>query len=176
MSADLFHLNRPVHLARRDVFYEQAEQLIEQLPARKKLPDQQEIAETALHLFYTARQHAQAASRSDKTSTEDLLFLDFLYTAVDNTQSIVRMLRRQRSVESEDCPLGHFLGSEDVGAKMSTHYRRCAAHILKGLLQVVQQAARPYQELQQANLAKMSPTDQARYEKTRTHLAQPPET
>ena len=176
MSADLFYLNRPVHLARRDVFYEQAEQLIEQLPARKKLADQQEIAETALHLFYTARQHARAAARSDKTSTEDQLFLDFLNTTVDNTQSIARMLRRQQSVESDDCPLGQFLGSEDVGSKMSTHYRRCAAHILKGLLQVLRQAAQPYQELQQANLTKMSPTDQARYEKTRTHLTQPPET
>ncbi|MBC8206422.1 MAG: hypothetical protein ISR85_05885 [Kiritimatiellales bacterium] len=175
MSVSPFHLNRPVHLARRDVFYEQAEQLIEQLPTRKKLPDQQEVAEKALRLFYTARQHAQAANRSEKTSAEDQFFLDFLNTAVDNTQSITRMLRRQRSVESEDCPLGRFLGSEDVGSKMSAHYRRCAAHILKGLLQVLEQAAQPYQELQQTGLTKMSPTDQLRYEKARTHLTQLPD-
>jgi len=173
MSADPFYLNRPVHLARRDLFYEQAGQLIEELPAHKKLEEQQEIAEKALALFYEARKHAQSANRSKKTSTEDQLFLDFLDTAVDNTQSITRMLRRQRAVESEGCPLGRFLGSEDMGVKMSTHYRRCAAHILKGLLQVLRQAGRPYQELQRSCLAKMSATDKARYEKARTYLIRP---
>ena len=50
---------------------------------------------------------------------------------------------------------------------MSTHYRRCAAHLLKGLLQVLQQADRPCQELQRSCLAKMSATDKAHYEKAR---------
>ena len=175
MSADPFHLNRPVHLARRDVFYEQAEQLIKQLPARKELKDQQAVAEKALDLFNKARQHALSANQSEKTSAEDQLFLKFLDAAVDNTQSITRMLRRQQAVDSEDCPLGRFLGATDVSSKMSAHYRRCAAHILKGLLLLLQQAGRPYQELQQAGLAKMSPTDKARYEKARAHLPQPPD-
>lgn len=175
MSDDPFHLNRPVHLARRDAFYKQAGQRVEQLSAQKKLAEEQETAEEALRLFCEARQHARAANRSEKTSTEDQLFLDFLDAAVDNTQSITRMLRRQQSVESDECPLGRFLGTNDVSSKMGTHYRRCAAHILKGLVQILQQAARPYQELQQTTLSEMSSTDKNRYEKTRTYLTQQPE-
>lgn len=170
MSGDIFHLNRPVHLARRDVYYEQAVQLIEQLPAQKKLEDEQEATQLALQLFRKAREHASAANRSNKTSTEDQLFLSFLDTAVDNTQSIIRMLRRQQSAESEKSSLGRFLGSNDVSSKMSAHYRRCAAHILKGLLLVLQQAAQPYEKLRESTLIKMSATDKARYQKSRTHL------
>lgn len=172
MSDDLFHLNRPVHLARRDLFYEQAVDLIKQLPSQKTLEQQRDIAGQALDLFYEARSHAQAANRSGKTSTEDQLFSSFLDTAVDNTQSISRMLRRQHSVEKEQSSLNRFLGSADSGAKMSTHYRRCAAHILKGLLQVLQQAEQPVQDLQQSMLFKMNGTDKTRYEKTREHLTQ----
>jgi hypothetical protein len=173
MSADPFHLNRPVHLAHRNLFYEQAGQLVEELPSHKKLEEQREIAEKALALFYEARKHGRSANRSDKTSTEDQLFLDFLDTTVDSMQSITRMLRSQQSAESKECPLGRFLGSTDVSSKMGTHYRRCAAHILKGFLLVLQQAARPYQELQQSSLSKISATDKARYEKAREHLTQP---
>ncbi len=171
MSTDPFHLNRPVHLARRDVFYEQAEQLIAQLPSQKSIAGQKEIAEKALHLFREAHRHAAAANQSLKTSDRNQLFLDFLDTAVDNTQSITRMLRRQQAAESDPCPLNLFLGSSDTGAKMSTHYRRCAAHILKGLLQILQQAAQPYQELQQTSLTKMTATDKARYDKARACFA-----
>lgn len=175
MSTDPFHLNRPVHLARRDMFYEQAERLIKELPVQKKLDERKNIAEKALGLLYKARKHAQAANRSNKTSTEDQLFLALLDTAVDNTRSITQMLRRQQSAESEECPLGRFLNSTDVSSKMSVHYRRCAAHILKGLLLVLQHAAKPYEQLRNTSLTKMVANDKARYEKARACLEQPPE-
>lgn len=170
MSADPFHLNRPVHLARRDVFYGKAVERIRVLSSQKLPADQSRTAEQALYLLREARRHAEVANLSEKTSAQNRLFVSFMDTVVDNTQSIGRMLRRQIGVDAADNPLDQFLNSGDTGAKMSGHYRRCAAHILKGLLLVLQQAEKPFRALQQTSLAKMTVVDKARYEKAYKHF------
>lgn len=170
MNVDPFHLNQPVHLARRDVFYEQAHRLVEQIPTHKDPAEQHETAEKALAFLKNARHHAKEADQSQATGNDNQLFSEFLDAAVDNTQSITRMLRRQRAVESENSTVIRFLNSEDTASKMSTHYRRCAAHILKGLLHLLSQAEKPYQQLKKSTFENMTPENRVRYEKTRKHL------
>ena len=170
MSADPFHLNRPVHLARRDVFYEKSVTLIKKLPSQKSLSEQSKTAEQALYLLREARRHAEAANLSEKTSTQSRLFVSFMDTVVDNTLSITRMLRRQISADATDNPLDGFIGSTGPAAKMSGYYRRCGVLILKGLLNILQQAEKPFLALRQTSLAKMSVVDKARYEKAQTHF------
>jgi hypothetical protein len=170
MSADPFHLNRPVHLARRDVFYLKAVERIRQIPSQKQPAEQCKTAEQALYLLREARRHAEAANRSDKTSSQNRLFVRFMDIVVDNVQSIARMLRRQTFAEKPDNALDGFVGSSGAGVKMSSHYRRCAALMLKGLLSVLQQAEKPFSDLSRTSLAKMSMEDKARYEKAQKHF------
>jgi hypothetical protein len=170
MSVDVFHLNRPVHLARRDAFFEKADEYIRGLSKLETPSGQRRQAEKALHLFQEARRHALAANLSEQTSSQSHRFVDFIDMAIDNTQSTARMLRRQLFVNRDDSPLHKFLGGSETGNKMSGHYRRCAAHILKGLLLVLQQAEKPIDELQQNSFSKMNPVDRTRYEKAKTHF------
>ncbi|MFA7256594.1 MAG: hypothetical protein WC047_03360 [Kiritimatiellales bacterium] len=170
MSADPFHLNRPVHLARRDVFYEKAVARIRMLAEQKQITTQCQMAEQALYLLREARRHAEAANLSDKTSSQNRLFVNFMDTVVDNTQSISRMLRRQISADSPNNPLDDFIGSGGTSAKISGHYRRCGVLILKGLLNIVQQAEKPFRNLRQTSIAKMTSVDKARYEKAYKHF------
>lgn len=170
MSADPFHLNRPVHLARRDAFYEKAIVCIRRLPAQKQLSEQRKTAEEALYLMKEARRHAEAANLSDKTSAQNRLFVAFMDTVVDNTLSITRMIRRQLEASAPDNPLDGFTGTPGSSAKMENHYHRCATVILKGLLTVLQQAEKPFHDLCQTSLAKMTLADKARYEKARKHF------
>lgn len=172
MSADPFHLNRPVHLARRDVFYEKAVALIKKLPAQKQISEQRKTAEQALYLLREARRHAEAANLSEKTSTQSRLFVSFMDIVVDNTLSITRMLRRQICAHAPDNPLDSFTGLPGYSAKMSGYYRRCAVLTLKGLLNKLQQAEKPFLALRQTSLAKMSVVDKARYEKAQKHFAE----
>lgn len=170
MSADPFHLNRPVHLARRDVFYENAVARIKKLPAAKQLVEQRKMAEQVLYLLREAYCCAKAANLSEKTSTQSRLFEASMDVVVDTALSITRMLRRQTSAEASENPLDRFIGSGGVSAKMSGHYRRCAVHILKGLLNILQQTEKPYRDLQRTSLAKMTVTDKDRYEKAYKHF------
>jgi hypothetical protein len=170
MSADPFHLNRPVHLARRDVFYEKAVALIKKLPSQKPISEQLKTADQALYLLREARRHAEAANLSEKTSTQSRLFVSFMDIVVDNTLSITRMIRRQIGAEAPDNPLDGFIGSANTSTKIGGNYRRSGALILKGLLNVLQQADKPFQALRQTSLAKMSVVDKARYEKAQRHF------
>jgi len=170
MSADPFHLNRPVHLARRDVFYEKAVARIRTLPAQKPISAQRKTAEQALYLLREARRHAELANLSEKTSSQSRLFVSFMDVVVDNTLSITRMLRRQTGADAPDNPLDGFIGSAGISSKMSGNYRRCAVLILKGLLNVLQQAEKSFQALRQTSLAKMTVVDKARYEKACKHF------
>lgn len=170
VSADPFHLNRPVHLARRDVFYAKAFERIRQLAALKPLDEQKKTAEEALYLLREARRHAEAANLSEKTSDQTRLFVGFMDVVVDNTLSITRMIRRQSGAQSPDNACDRFLNSAGAGPKMAEIYRRCAAQILKGLLYSMQKAQTPFTDLQQTSLAKMSAVDKTRYEKARRHF------
>ena len=170
MSADPFHLNRPVHLARRDVFYAKAVVLVKKIPAQKSISEQRKTAEQALYLLREARRHAEVANLSEKTSTQSRLFVNFMDTVVDNTLSITRMLRRQINADSTDNQLDGFIGSTGTSVKMSGYYRRCGILILKGLLNMLQQAEKPFQALRQTSLAKMAVVDKARYEKAQKHF------
>lgn len=170
MSSDPFHLNRPVHLARRDVFYEKAVEHIHKLPPQKVIAEQRKTAEQALYLLREARRHAEAANLSDKTSTQSRLFVKFMDIVVDNTLSVTRMIRRQIVANTSDNALDGFIGSSGTAAKMSSQYRRCAILILKGLINALQQAEKPFHDLRQTSIAKMSLTDKARYEKAYKHF------
>jgi hypothetical protein len=170
MSADPFHLNRPVHLARRDAFFEKAVARIKRLKTQDQPAAQCKCAEQALYLLLEAHICAEAANLSEKTSTQNRLFMDFMDTAVENTQSITSLLRRQISMNAPGNSLDRFLGSADTGEKMSGHYRRCAAHILKGLILILQQAEKPFLDLRKTSLAKMTVADKARYEKAYQHF------
>ena len=170
MSADPFHINRPVHLARRDVLYGKAVERIRKLPSQKQLIDQLKAADQALYLLREARRHAEVANLSEKTSTQSRLFVKVMDTVVDNTLSITRMLRRQAGAAAPDNSLDEFINSSGTGAKMGGNYRRCAVLILKGLINLLQQAEKPFQALRQTSLAKMSVVDKARYEKACKHF------
>lgn len=172
MSADPFHLNRPVHLARRDGFYEKAAQIIHRLPSFRDREEQQQAAEQALDFLREARRHAAAANLAFKTSHQSRMFAGFLDMLIDNTLSMVRMLQRQGLAEAPDSPSLQFLQSRETAARMSTRYRRCAAHILKGLIGILKAAEKPCHDLQQTSLAKMSLADKARYDKARACFEQ----
>jgi len=170
MSADPFHLNRPVHLARRDVFYEKAVERIRRLPSQKLPAEQRKTAEQALYLLREARRHAEAANLSDKTSTQNRLFVNFMDIVVDNALSVTRMLRRQIGVAAPDNALDGFISTLGPGTKMEKIYRQCTALILEGLLNSLEQAENPFSNLSRTSLAKMSVVDKARYEKAQKHF------
>ncbi len=170
MSTDPFHLNRTVHLARRDALYEKAVRRILHISVRKCPQEQCQLANEAFYLLTEAHRHAEIANLAGKTSTQSKLFEQVLGTLIDNTQSLSRMLRRRLVFGHKDNHLNRFFGAPEIGEKVSSHYIRCAGLILRGLKNIVHSAETPFKELSKTSIAKMTSVDKARYEKAYTHF------
>jgi hypothetical protein len=166
MSVLHFNLNRPIHLARRDAFFERAVELlympVQEMDAATRLAH----VERVLNLLNTAQQHAFFGARSPDATQQEHDFLHFLQLISHNLQSAQSMTQHQSHLEGEASFLCQFLTAKpEECALPALHYRRRADDILQGLWHLLRLAHKPYRELQQKNLAGLSDSEKARYKK-----------
>lgn len=159
-----FNLNRPIHLARRDVHFERAVELL-YMPIHELDTDARiRHVEKVLNLLRIAQHHAFLATKSAGTAQAEHDFLRFLNLISHNVQSAHSMMQHQTHLESEEGFLCQFLSaSQEECALPALHYRRRADDILQGVWHLLRLAHRPYRELQHANSHGLSPQELARY-------------
>jgi len=160
-----FNLNRPIHLARRDVFFERAVEMLNMPLQELDILLRIKHAEMILSLLKTSESHAFFATRSS-ASLQEHDFLRFLKLIADNVQSIHAMMQQQSHLEGEEGFLCQFLGATaEQCALPAMHYQRRAEDILQGLWHVLQLAHAPYRSLQKANYETMNDGERERYKK-----------
>lgn len=164
MTTNDFNLNRPIHLARRDVHFERAVELlympIQELDTAARIRHVEKI----LSLLKSAQHHAFLATKSAGTTRAEQDFLRFLNLISNNVQSAHSMMLHQTHLEGEEGFLCQFLSaSPDECALPALHYRRRADDILQGVWHLMRLAHRPYRDLQRANTQALSEEELARY-------------
>jgi len=161
-----FDVNRPIHLARRDVFFERAVELL-YTPLQNFTTAERIIhAEVVVSLLKTAETHAFFAIQSSSTIAQETDFLRFLKLISDNVQSAHAMLQHQLHLEAEESFLCQFLSATPEQCVLpAMHYQRRAEDILQGLWNVLQLAHTAYRALQQVNLERLKEEEQTRYHK-----------
>lgn len=163
------HLNRPIHLARRDVFYERGLELL-YLPLQEMDTDTR-IAHLAsiMALLDTSKRHAFFASRSPEVFARESDFLHFLELIHDNTTSMHSMMEHQAHLEEAESFLCQFLNTTREQCQLpAMHYRRRAEDLMGGLWQLLRLAHAPYRALQMEFKQKAAPDEQERYHKAYT--------
>lgn len=164
MKSQAFQLNRPVHLARRDVYFERAVELLNMPLNGLDMPARLQHADAVMALLKTAQTHCFFATRASALPQEHDL-LRFLKLIADNVQSIYAMVRHQAELEGEESFLCQFLDTTpEQCALPALHYQRRADDILQGLWHVLQLAHAPYRSLQHANLEALSDDERNRYQ------------
>lgn len=165
VSAQGFSLNRPIHLARRDVYFERAVELL-YTPLSEQDTDQRiHHVEKVLSLLKTARLHASFAAKAGADEPENH-FLRFLGLIEHNVQSALSMIQHQSHLEGEEGFLCQFLSATaEECALPALHYRRRADDILQGVWHLLRLSHRPYHQLQQANVARLLDAERERYRK-----------
>ncbi len=160
------HLNRPVHLARRDALYERAVELL-YLPLQEM-----DTATRIAHLkqvldgLGTARKHAFFASRSPQAFKREPDFLRFLELIHDNVQSMYSMMEHQAHLEEAESFLCQFLKTTREECQLpAMHYRRRAEDLMGGLWQLLRLAHNPYRELQKEFNETAGDEDRKRYDR-----------
>jgi hypothetical protein len=166
VSKQHFDINRPIHLARRDVFFERAVEIL-YIPIQNiSTADRIKSAEVILSMLKTAEMHAFFAIQSSSTVTQESDFLRFLRLISDNVKSAHAMMQHQLHLEAEESFLCQFLNATPEQCVLpAMHYQRRAEDILQGLWNVLQLAHSAYRSLQTANLQKLTEDERARYRK-----------
>lgn len=144
------HLNRPIHLARRDAFYERGIELL-YLPLQEMDTNTRIVhLHRVMTVLETARKHAFFASRSPKLFPREPDFLHFLELIHDNVQSMHSMMEHQAHLEAAESFLCQFLNTTREQCQLpAMHYRRRAEDLMNGLWQLLRLSHAPYRALQQ---------------------------
>lgn len=166
MSEEHAHLNRPVHLARRDVLFEHAVQLL-------GLPLTTQDTATRLHnmeviraCLNKARKHAFFAMRSHRSHEREADFLHFLELVTDHVVSAHGMIQHQVHLEKEESFLCRFLKVDRQQSRFpAMHYQRRSEDVHHELWHLFGLAQPPYAALRKANVDAMTEEERSRYTK-----------
>ncbi|MEI6892715.1 MAG: hypothetical protein V5783_11145 [Pontiella sp.] len=166
-----FQQNRPVHLARRDVYFERASELIhrqqEAYPAVITLTEYEEI----LFLLRVARQQAQFAIRESGKNESDEQFGSFINLLAGNVRAVLSMMNLKLTVESSEGSFFSFLGVNQASvALQAEEYQRRANDIILSLHNTLRLAEDPFGRLKSENSGSGTEEEGVRYAKARKHF------
>lgn len=159
-----------MHLARRDVFFERAAELISAqhnaFPPETKIGDYEEI----LFLLRVARQHARFSIRDTGSNETDEQFGRFINLLAGNVKAVLSMMNLKHTVES-DTSFFTFLGANQASvALQAEEYQRRANDIVRSIHNTLKLAEGPYEQLKVDNAAASSEEELLRYEKAHKHF------
>ena len=168
-----FELNRPVHLALRDISFEKAIELISnQQPAFGGGMDVDSYEEV-LFLLRTARQHARFAIRNAGRNSHDEQFSLFVNLLAGNVKAVLSMINLKGMVERSKGSSFSFLGVNEASAGLQAEeYQRRANDIVRSMQNTLRLAEEPFEKLKAENRASFSEEETLRYEKAWGHFEQ----
>lgn len=171
-AIDHFKQNRPVHLARRDVYFERAAELISARQQSFQPEFDIEHYEEILFLLRVARQHARFSVRNTGSNEIDEQFGRFINLLAGNVKAALSMLNLKRMVEG-DTSFITFLGANQASvALQAEEYQRRATDIVRSIHNTLKLAEEPFEQLKVENSAAATDDEHERYAKARKHFAE----
>lgn len=165
-----FELNRPIHLARRDIYFEKAVELIssQQLHGGDlRIEDFEEI----LFMLRTAREHARFSIRNADNSENDEQFSRFINLMAGNIKSVLAMLNLKQMVENgQEATFGFLGGNEASVGLQAEEYLRRANDIVRSIQSTLKLAQEPFENLKAENREMATDEENERYNKAREHF------
>ncbi len=166
-----FELNRPVHLARRDVYFEKAAELIAAQGHVERL--RIEVYEEILFMLRTSRQHARFSIRNAGKNENDEQFSRFLNLLAGNVKAVLSMINLKGMVENTQGSSFSFLGVNQASAGLQAEeYQRRANDIIRSIQNTLKLAQEPFENLKTENREMATDEENARYIKARKHFSQ----
>lgn len=172
MDSKHFSLNRAVHLARRDLYYEQAVDLLYQPDVEREFEELVQWYSDILFLLKNAQWHAKAAVRVNGKDEKDQAFLEFIRLLIGNVKAFLGVIRQREFLYRDNS----FIGVSPVIKRQLEDSRHCARNIQEGIRNLLALAGSPFRELKKSNLESMSEVDRARYTKSRQQITAKGET
>ena len=166
-----FQQNRPVHLARRDVYFERAAELIHKQQKTYTPNVCMDEYEEILFLLRVARQQAKFSIRESGKNESDEQFGHFINLLAGNVKAVLSMMNLKETVESSEGSFFSFLGANQASvALQAEEYQRRANDIIRSLHNTLRLAEDPFSLLKVENSTACSEEERSRYSKAREHF------
>lgn len=166
-----FELNRPVHLARRDVYFERAAKLISEQHQIQGSSSCVACYEEILFMLRTARQHARFSIRNAGKNGNDEQFSFFINLLAGNVKAVLSMINLMGMIENSEGSSFSFLGVNQASAGLQAEeYQRRANDIVRSIQNTLRLAEEPFESLKQENRETASREENQRYQKAREHF------
>jgi len=163
--------NRPVHLARRDKFYEKALALLAEASFKEPLSERVWRIETLILYLNTAYDEGLYAQRGIQCSVLEENFLKVLELVLDSAKAVQAMVNHENLLEEDKSFLNQFLGESFEQINEDEYiYRERANDIIKGIQALTRSANGAFEKVRKENLKGLSKENSIRYEKTATTL------
>lgn len=170
-SLDHFKQNRPVHLARRDVYFERAVNLLNAQQAVGSHELDMKSYEEILFLLRVSRQHAKFSLRKAGKNETDEQFARFINILAGNVKAVLSMLNLRAMVGSSDDSFFTFLGANQASlALQAEEYQRRANDIIRSVHNTLRLAEDPFELLKTENIESCTQEEMERYQKAREHF------
>ena len=167
-----FEQNRPVHLARRDVYFERAAELVQTGERGFVQEIQAEDYEEILFLLRVARQHARFSIRETGKNERDEQFGSFINLLAGNVKAVLSMLTLKGVVENPEGSFISFLGANQASvALQAEEYQRRANDVTRSINKTLRLAEEPFERLKEAYTSSAPGEDLTRYKQAREHFA-----
>ena len=168
-----FQQNRPVHLARRDVYFEGAAKRIHK-QQKSYTPDIcMDEYEEILFFLRVARQQARFAIREAGKNGSDEQFGSFINLLAGNAKAVLSMMKLKETVESSEGSFICFLGANQASvALLAEEYQRRANDIIRSLHNTLKLAEDPFELLKIENSDSSTDEERQRYTTARRHFDQ----
>ena len=172
-TIDHFQQNRPVHLARRDVYFECAAKLIHEGQQQFTPEIDMKLYEEILFLLRVARRHGGFAIRESGRNEKDEQFVRFINLLAGNVKAVLSMMNLKKMVDNSEGSFLSFLGANQASiALQAEEYQRRANDILRALRDTLKLAEDAFGQLKATNAESMGDDERTRYATAREHFTE----
>ncbi len=163
--------NRPIHLARRDVYFEHA---VDQVQAQRHNigePLKPGVYNDILFLLHVVCQHARFCVRSLGQNENDERFCHFAALLVDNVKAVLSMLELYDLVQQNGSSVFGFPGSNQALARQQAEeYQSRANDIVRTIVNTLDMSRGAFEQLKRENAESLKALEIERYAKSREHF------
>jgi len=169
MNDTIYDVNRPVHVARRDVFMEKAYELFQS--CLKTMPSEQRLKhiDFTMYCLQSALEHATLARRSAQADSMEESVVVLIRMVLYSLYSGRVMLENEIQLEKPDSPLCRFL-YQDGKNEDAMNFSRNSEQLLHDADHLFRMSNGPFLDLQRTLIGRMTDDDRQRYERARDNL------
>lgn len=166
----MVNINRPIHLALRDGYYEKFLGLLRYSFAGRPLASRKKIIGSAVEALERANAAASGALCGVMGSQRERDFIKFLRVILDSAQSVQSLVEHEEILEQDTSFLKRFLsGSPHAVTDARSLRRQKAEEFLQGVKSMTAIGEKEFQKLKAENFQALNEDERRRYRSMAAH-------